>query len=182
LDRKRTDPLLFLSGYRTHHVVVRRRPRTRIILGGWWSTTAIFFVVIVRPRLLLLLLLLLDPRPGHVPGVPGPGAGQGRRRRLPPPRGGVGNVEQSDHDRTISMTVFFLVLGVLYIGFCAYYRHRNKARRVMGDNNAEGGGGGAANMEGSRRRQRLENQASALSFSLTLRVCVCHVVSLLVPN
>jgi hypothetical protein len=79
------------------------------------------------------------------------------------------------------MTVFFLVLGVLYIGFCAYYRHRNKARRVMGDN-AEGGGGGAANMEGSRRRQRLENQASALSFSLTLRVCVCHVVSLLVPN
>ena len=100
----------------------------------------------------------------------------------PSPRGGVGNVENSDHDPTISMTVFFLVLGVLYIGFCAYYRHRNKARRVMGDNNAEGGGGGVANMEGSRRRQRLENQASALSFSLTLRVCVCHVVSLLVPN
>ena len=102
-----------------------------------------------------------------------------------PPPGGVGDVERekSDHDRTISMTVFFLVLGVLYIGFCAYYRRRNKARRVMGDN-AEGGGGGAANMEGSRRRQRLENQASALSFSLTTCVCVCvyRVVSLSRPQ
>ena len=88
-----------------------------------------------------------------------------------PPPGGVGDVEKSDHDRTISMTVFFLVLGVLYIGFCAYYRHRNKARRVMWDN-AEEGGGGAANMEGSRRTQRLENQASALYFSLCVCACV----------
>ena len=71
--------------------------------------------------------------------------------------------DADDERRTISMTVFFLVFMVLYIGFCFFYQRKRKVRaRVMDDENdnttggAEGGGGR------SRRQQLRENQVRLL--------------------
>jgi len=61
-------------------------------------------------------------------------------------------VDPEDRKRTIGMTTLFLVLMVLYIGFCLFYR-RKKVRRAVGDyDDADGD-----NAERSLRRQ--QNQA-----------------------
>jgi hypothetical protein len=62
-----------------------------------------------------------------------------------------------DERRSISMTIFFLVFMVLYIGFCFYYQRKRVRTRVMMDdengNNSGVEGGGL-----SRREQLRENQ------------------------
>mmetsp|Transcript_23636 Transcript_23636/g.50027 ORF Transcript_23636/g.50027 Transcript_23636/m.50027 type:complete len:575 (-) Transcript_23636:304-2028(-) len=85
---------------------------------------------------------------------------QQQQQEPQPPMSSASQVGQSDDEyvdpddtkRTISMTVLFLVLMVLYIGFCFYYR-RGKSRRLVGDyyDGEEGG-------DGRRQRQRRENQ------------------------
>ena len=64
------------------------------------------------------------------------------------------NEEKPDEDnnQTIFMTVFFLVLMVLYVGFCAWYR-KGKTRRSVGDDDAD------TERNERRSRQRRENQA-----------------------
>lgn len=59
-------------------------------------------------------------------------------------------IDEYDDGHTMYMTTFFLVLMVLYIGFCVYYR-KVKTRRTVGDY----GEGSAA-----RDQQRRENQVS----------------------
>jgi hypothetical protein len=54
---------------------------------------------------------------------------------------------EADHRRMIFMILFFLGFMVLYIGFCAYYRKRNKVRRAVEDNTVR-----------TRERQRSANQ------------------------
>lgn len=66
--------------------------------------------------------------------------------------------EERDRNQTIRMTVFFLVLMVVYVGFCSFYLRKKRGWRAVGDNGGGEERGGA--IEGSRRRQRLENQAS----------------------
>jgi hypothetical protein len=53
----------------------------------------------------------------------------------------------ADHRRMIFMILFFLGFMVLYIGFCAYYRKRNKVRRAVEDTTVR-----------TRERQRSANQ------------------------
>jgi hypothetical protein len=54
---------------------------------------------------------------------------------------------EADHRRMIFMILFFLGFMVLYIGFCAYYRKRNKVRRTVEDTTVR-----------TRERQRSANQ------------------------
>lgn len=56
--------------------------------------------------------------------------------------------DPNDTKRTISMTVLFLVLMVLYVGFCFYYR-KVKVRQSVGDYNES---------EHRREQRRRENQ------------------------
>lgn len=63
--------------------------------------------------------------------------------------------DPNDTKRTISMTVLFLVLMVLYVGFCFYYR-KVKVRQSVGDYNES---------EHRREQRRRENQVSYF--------CVC---------
>lgn len=53
----------------------------------------------------------------------------------------------TDHRRMIFMILLFLGFMVLYIGFCAYYRKRNKVRRAVEDTSVR-----------TRERQRSANQ------------------------
>ena len=63
--------------------------------------------------------------------------------------------DPNDTKRTISMTVLFLVLMVLYVGFCFYYR-KVKVRQSVCDYNES---------EHRREQRRRENQVSYF--------CVC---------
>lgn len=63
--------------------------------------------------------------------------------------------DPNDTKRTISMTVLFLVLMVLYVGFCFYYR-KVKVRQSVSDFNES---------EHRREQRRRENQVSYF--------CVC---------
>ena len=63
--------------------------------------------------------------------------------------------DPNDTKRTISMTVLFLVLMVLYVGFCFYYR-KVKVRQSVSDYNES---------EHRREQRRRENQVSYF--------CVC---------
>lgn len=61
--------------------------------------------------------------------------------------------EEDDAQRTITMTVFFLVFMIIYIGFCFWYQKKKVRSRVMDeDENGEGGL--------SRRQQLRQNQVS----------------------
>lgn len=65
----------------------------------------------------------------------------------------------TERDMTIRMTVFFLVLMVLYIAFCAYYRKRNRVRRTVGDTTTSASTTTTSVGDGGERdRQRSENQ------------------------
>ena len=57
--------------------------------------------------------------------------------------------DPNDSQRTVAMTVFFLVLMVLYMGFCCYYR-KVKTRRTVGDTGEE---------TLARQQRRSENRA-----------------------
>ena len=87
--------------------------------------------------------------------------------------------DPNDTKRTISMTVLFLVLMVLYVGFCFYYR-KVKVRQSVGDYNES---------EHRREQRRRENQVSyfcvclfnfisSYSYSRKGRFCdICYVHS-----
>ena len=58
---------------------------------------------------------------------------------------------EADHRRMMFMILFFLFFMILYIGFCAYYRKRNKVRRAVEDTTVR-----------TRERQRSANQVRIL--------------------